>query len=181
MALRRGQEALADSAGERLSAATPAARGSGAGATGVVLVTSGRMRRWSRTIRKDHVTLSHGQLVFEYLAKGAKQREQAVADEQVCAVVRSLRRRRGGEDQLLVYRSGPRWHDVTAADINDYLREVSGGDYTAKDCSWIQAFASVVQIAASPASWARPRPCGPWANMCTVWGTWLAASAEAKR
>jgi len=32
-----------------------------------------------------------------------------------------------------VYRSGPRWHDVTAADINDYLREVSGGEYTAKD------------------------------------------------
>ena len=30
------------------------------------------------TIRKDHVTLSHGQLMFEYLAKGAKHREQAV-------------------------------------------------------------------------------------------------------
>jgi len=29
------------------------------------------------------VTLSHGQLVFEYLAKGAKHREQAVAEEQV--------------------------------------------------------------------------------------------------
>ena len=30
------------------------------------------------TIRKEHVSLSQGQLVFEYLAKGAKQREQAV-------------------------------------------------------------------------------------------------------
>ena len=48
-------------------------------------------------------------------------------------------------------------------------------------CSWIQAFASVVQIAASSASRARPRLCGPWANTCTAWGTWLAASAEAKR
>jgi DNA topoisomerase IB len=79
------------------------------------------------------VTLSHGQLVFEYLAKRAKQREPAVAEEQVCAVVQSLRRRRDGGDQLLAYRSGPRWHDVSAADINDYLREVSRGDYTAKD------------------------------------------------
>jgi DNA topoisomerase IB len=50
------------------------------------------------TIRKEHVTLSGGQLVFEYLAKGAKQREHAVAEDQVCAVVRSLRRRRGGGD-----------------------------------------------------------------------------------
>ena len=80
------------------------------------------------TIRRDHVTLIKGQLVFEYLAKGAKQREQAVAEEQVCAAVRSLRCRRGGGDQLLAYRSGSAWHDVTAADINDYLREISGGD-----------------------------------------------------
>jgi DNA topoisomerase IB len=72
------------------------------------------------TIRKVYVTLSHGQLVFEYLAKSAKQREQAVAEEQVCAVGRSLRRRHGGGNQLLAYWSGPRWHDVTAADINDY-------------------------------------------------------------
>lgn len=102
------------------------------------------------TIRKDHVTLSQGQLVFEYPAKGAKQREQAVAEDQVCAVVRSLRRRRDGGDQLLVYRSGPRWHDVTAADINDYLREVSGGDYTAKDFrTWHATVLAAVGLAVS--------------------------------
>jgi DNA topoisomerase IB len=102
------------------------------------------------TIRKEHVTLTQGQLVFEYLAKGAKQREQAVAEDQVCAVVRSLRRRRDGGDQLLVYRSGPRWHDVTAADINDYLREVSGGDYTAKDFrTWHATVLAAVGLAVS--------------------------------
>jgi len=102
------------------------------------------------TIRKEHVTLDHGQLVFEYPAKGAKQREQAVAEDQVCAVVRSLRRRREGGDQLLVYRSGPRWHDVTAADINDYLREVSGGDYTAKDFrTWHATVLAAVGLAVS--------------------------------
>ena len=101
------------------------------------------------TIRKEHVTLSQGQLVFEYPAKGAKHREQAVAEDQVCAVVRSLRRRRGG-DQLLMYRSGPRWHDVTAADINDYLREISGGDYTAKDFrTWHATVLAAVGLAVS--------------------------------
>ena len=88
--------------------------------------------------------------MFDYLAKGAKQREQAVAEEQVCAVVRSLRRRRGGGDQLLAYRSGPRWHDVTAADINDYLREVSGGDYTAMDFrTWHATLLAAVGLAVS--------------------------------
>ncbi len=102
------------------------------------------------TIRKKHVTLSQGQLVFEYPAKGAKHREQAVAEDQVCAVARSLRRRRGGGDQLLAYRSGPRWHDVTAADINDYLREASGGDYTVKDFrTWHATVLAAVGLAVS--------------------------------
>jgi DNA topoisomerase IB len=102
------------------------------------------------TIRRDHVTLTKGQLVFEYLAKGAKQREQAVAEEQVCAAVRSLRRRRGGGDQLLAYRAGSGWHDVTAADINDYLREISGGDYTAKDFrTWHATVLAAVGLAVS--------------------------------
>src|ERR1700722_12187463 len=102
------------------------------------------------TITKDHVTLAKGQLVFEYPAKGAKQREQAVAEDRVCAVVRSLLRRRDDGDQLLVYRAGPRWHDVTAADINDYLREVSGGDYTAKDFrTWHATVLAAVGLAVS--------------------------------
>jgi DNA topoisomerase IB len=102
------------------------------------------------TIRKEHVTLSRDQLMFEYQAKGAKHREQAVAEDQVCTVVRSLRRRRSGGDQLLAYRSGPRWHDVTAADINDYLREVSGGDCTAKDFrTWHATVLAAVGLAVS--------------------------------
>ena len=102
------------------------------------------------TIRKEHVTLTKGQLVFDYPAKGAKQREQAVAEDQVCAVVRSLRRRRGGGDQLLVYRSGRSWHDVTAADINDFLGELSGGDYTAKDFrTWHATVLAAVGLAVS--------------------------------
>ncbi|HEY2692369.1 MAG TPA: DNA topoisomerase IB [Streptosporangiaceae bacterium] len=102
------------------------------------------------TIRREHVTLSQGQLVFDYTAKGDKHREQAVAEDQVCAVVRSLKRRRGGGDQLLVYRSGPRWHDVTAADINDYLREAAGGEFTAKDFrTWHATVLAAVGLAVS--------------------------------
>jgi DNA topoisomerase IB len=102
------------------------------------------------TIRKEHVMVTKGQLVFEYTAKGAKHREQAVAEDQVCAAVRSLRRRRGGGGQLLVYRSGPRWHEVTAADINSYLGEMTGGDYTAKDFrTWHATVLAAVGLAVS--------------------------------
>lgn len=42
---------------------------------------------------QEHVRCGRTQLTFEYRAKGAIQREQSVVDEQVCAVIRSLKRR----------------------------------------------------------------------------------------
>jgi DNA topoisomerase IB len=102
------------------------------------------------TIRREHVHLAKGQLLFEYTAKSGKHREQAIAEDQVCAVVRSLKRRRGGGDQLLAFRSGPRWHHVTAAGINDYIRELTGGDYTAKDFrTWHATVLATVGLAVS--------------------------------
>ena len=69
-------------------------------------------------------------------------------------------------NQLLAYRSGPRWHEVTAADINDYLREVSGGEYTAKDFrTWhatvLAAVGLAVSEAASESDAARKRAIAP--------------------
>jgi DNA topoisomerase IB len=102
------------------------------------------------TIRREHVTCRRGELVFDYLAKGAKHREQAVADADVQAVVVSLKRRKGGGDGLFAYRSGRGWHDVTAADINGYLAEVTGGEFTAKDFrTWHATVLAAVALAVS--------------------------------
>ena len=103
------------------------------------------------TIRKEHVTCHHGQLIFDYTGKSSKHREQAVADPEVCAVVTKLKRRRGQpDDELLAYRSGKRWHDVSAADINEYLREVADGDFSAKDFrTWHATVLAAVGLAVS--------------------------------
>lgn len=102
------------------------------------------------TIRRDHVAVSRGQIIFTYTGKGAKHHEQAVAEEQVCAVVRSLKRRRSAGDRLLAYRSGRHWHEVTASDINDYLREISGSEFTAKDFrTWHATVLAAVGLAVS--------------------------------
>ena len=103
------------------------------------------------TIRKEHVTCHHGQLIFDYTGKSSKHREQFVTDPGLCAVVTKLKRRRGSrEDELLAFRSGQRWHDVSAADINDYLREVADGDYSAKDFrTWHATVLAAVGLAVS--------------------------------
>jgi len=102
------------------------------------------------TIRREHVSTASGQLVFSYPAKGAQQREQAVVDSDVHAVVGSLKRRRPDGKGLFAYWSGRRWHDVTAADINGYLRENTGREFTAKDFrTWHATVLAAVALAVS--------------------------------
>ena len=105
------------------------------------------------TIRRQHVTCSrNGEITFDYIGKSGKQQEQAIVDPDVFSVVRGLKLRRSRPDleDLLVYRSGKRWHNVTAGDINDYLREISGDDYTAKDFrTWHATVLAAVGLAVS--------------------------------
>jgi DNA topoisomerase IB len=64
--------------------------------------------------------------------------------------VASLKRRRGGGAELLAYRDGKTWHDVTAADINEYLQEISGAAFTAKDFrTWHATVLAAVGLAVS--------------------------------
>jgi DNA topoisomerase IB len=86
------------------------------------------------TMRKEHVTVQPGGvMVFDYPAKSGQRRHQGVLDERVCEIVGALKRRRGGGAELLAYKNGRRWHDVRSEDINAYLKEATGGDFSAKD------------------------------------------------
>lgn len=102
------------------------------------------------TIRRDHVVCGRQELTFEYPAKGGIRREQAIVDEPLCTVVRSLKRRAWGGRELLAWRDRSGHHDVTAADINDYLHEISGADFTAKDFrTWNATVLAAVGLAVS--------------------------------
>jgi DNA topoisomerase IB len=86
------------------------------------------------TLRKDHVSIgARPVLTFDYVAKGGLAQRRSLSDEQAYDVVKALRRRRSGGDELLAYRNGRAWSDVSSGDINTYLREASGGEFTAKD------------------------------------------------
>lgn len=86
------------------------------------------------TMRKEHVTVRSGDTVeFDYPAKGGKRRVQQLADPAVVEVVGRLRRRRTGGDELLAWRDGGGWVDVTAADVNDLIKRHCGADSSAKD------------------------------------------------
>jgi DNA topoisomerase IB len=102
------------------------------------------------TMRRDHVTCSGGVLTFDYRAKSGKHRVQSLGDVELCELVRTLKRRRSGGPELLAFREGGRWVDVKSHDINDYLREITGGDFTAKDFrTWHATVLCAVALAVS--------------------------------
>jgi DNA topoisomerase-1 len=101
------------------------------------------------TVTKAGVRIEHDEVVFDYLAKGGAHRVQAVQDPLSQAVVRGLKQRRGGGDQLLAYRQRGRWHDVRSEQINDYLKEQIGEEYSAKDFrTWNATVMAAVSLAA---------------------------------
>jgi DNA topoisomerase I len=101
------------------------------------------------TMLRRHVTLRPGHLlVFDYEAKGGRRRVQSIVDPQVYRLVAELKRRRGGGDELLAYKQDGRWRDVRSSDVNEYLKEVAGGDFTAKDFrTWNATVLAAVGVA----------------------------------
>jgi DNA topoisomerase IB len=85
------------------------------------------------TMRREHVHLERGLVVFDFPAKSSKRHKQEIADPSVLPTIRSLKRRSGGGDELFAYREGRAWRDVTSEGINEYLKELTGDEFTAKD------------------------------------------------
>jgi DNA topoisomerase IB len=103
------------------------------------------------TMRKDHVTLGEGNRIeFDFPAKSGQQHERTVLDPEVFAVVQTLKRRRGGGDELLAYKAGGRWTDVRSEDINGYIKAVAGDDFSAKAFrTWNATVLAAVALAVS--------------------------------
>ena len=82
---------------------------------------------------------------------------QAVIDPEVAAIVATLKRRRGGGDELLAYKRDGRWCDVRSPDINAYLKAATGLDVSAKDFrTWGATVLAAVGLAVDRAREAQP-------------------------
>lgn len=84
------------------------------------------------TLRNRHARLTRGGLALEYRGKSGIMRKVRLTDSKVIRIVRRCQDLPGQQlfqfqdDQGVV-------HAVSSADVNAYLREISGSDFTAKD------------------------------------------------
>jgi DNA topoisomerase-1 len=103
------------------------------------------------TIQKEHVTLEGRSVVFDYIAKSGKERYIALGDDLVRAAVRELLDNAEAGPELLAYRTEDgEWKDVSTSDINAYVKQVVGGEVSAKDFrTWHGTVIAAVALARS--------------------------------
>jgi len=94
------------------------------------------------TLERQHVRRSGDVLVFEFTGKSGVEHHVEIGDPIAVPALDRRRRRR---------RSGRRLLDVTGSDVNDYVREVSGLDVTAKDFrTWHGTVLAAAALAEAP-------------------------------
>ena len=84
------------------------------------------------TLRDRHVDVDGAAVRFEFRGKGGKEHAVDVRDPRVARIVRRLQDLPGQELFQYVDDEGVR-RSVDSGDVNAYLREISGEDFTAKD------------------------------------------------
>jgi DNA topoisomerase-1 len=84
------------------------------------------------TLRSKHVRVKGARVRFEFVGKGGKPHVVDLDDRRLAHVVRQCRDLPGHELFQYVDDDGRR-QSIDSADVNAYLREISGQDFTAKD------------------------------------------------
>jgi DNA topoisomerase I len=104
------------------------------------------------TIRREHVTVSGGEAVFDFPAKSGQRRVQSIRDPAAIRAIEAMRRRRGGPDDLLAWREQGGWRDVHSDDVNAYIKAQIGERFSAKDFrTWHGTVLAAVELAGEPA------------------------------
>ncbi len=85
------------------------------------------------TLLKRHVRVSGGDAEFCFTGKAGQDVRITIRDPDALAVIGELKQRRGGGPELLAWRRGRRWIDVRSVDVNEYIKELAGDDFSAKD------------------------------------------------
>jgi DNA topoisomerase I len=84
------------------------------------------------TMRDRHVAISGSTIEFRFRGKSAKEHTVDIEDKRLAKIIQRSRELPGYELFQYLDEEG-NTHDIGSTDVNDYLREATGEDFTAKD------------------------------------------------
>ncbi|MGE0871392.1 MAG: DNA topoisomerase IB [Kofleriaceae bacterium] len=83
------------------------------------------------TLQDRHAKIRGSLLELKFRAKGGIERRVTITDRRLARIVRACQDLPG--QRLFQYVDGDTTRPITSTDVNDYVREVTGGPFTAKD------------------------------------------------
>jgi DNA topoisomerase-1 len=95
------------------------------------------------TMKHRHAKVRGAKIKFQFRGKSGKEHVVEVEDRRIARIVRACQDLPGQELFQYVDDAGQK-HDVGSGDVNDYLREITGRDFTAKD---FRTWAATVSVA----------------------------------
>ena len=104
------------------------------------------------TLERRHVKRHQDRLVFTFVGKSGVEHVIEIDDEVVVAAIDVMRKRRTPKDpSLLAYRNGRGWRSILPDLVNDYVRESTGIEATAKDFrTWHATVLAAAALAETP-------------------------------
>lgn len=84
------------------------------------------------TLRDQHITIRGDSTLFRFRGKSGQMHEISLTDKKLTAIVKRCRDLPGQELFQYLDADGAR-HAIHSHDVNEYLREIAGEDFTAKD------------------------------------------------
>lgn len=84
------------------------------------------------TLRSKHLTIKGNEMIFTYKGKSGQQQEKRLVDERMARIVQELDDMPGYEIFKYLDVDG-KIQDVKSEDLNEYIRDIMGDDFSAKD------------------------------------------------
>ena len=92
------------------------------------------------TLKNRHVKIKGAQVLFRFRGKSGRQHEMDVTDRRIAKVIAKCQDL-PGQDLFQYLEGDGEARDVTSQDVNDYLRQIAGEDFTAKDFrTWVARY-----------------------------------------
>src|SRR5690606_942287 len=85
------------------------------------------------TLRRKHVRLENGVAVFEYKAKSGKYRRLTLEDENLVPLIKECVELPGYDIFRYYDEESKCYCNLHSEDVNNYLREITGAEFSAKD------------------------------------------------
>lgn len=83
------------------------------------------------TLRRKHLEVGEDGVIFRYRAKSGKEREVNIENEKVASLIKECNELPGYE--LFRYREKGSAYTIDSGDVNEYLQEIAGEEFSSKD------------------------------------------------